>query len=106
MIVVVFRIRLNPGVESEFQERLDEMLKLAADAPGLVGLHAFSSDDGELAYVIEWDSEESLLAWRNSSEHLVAMREGREKFYASYSLQICEERRRIDFPGASASALG
>ena len=42
MIVVVFRIRLNPGVESEFSERLEEMLELAAkEATGLQGLKAF-----------------------------------------------------------------
>ena len=77
MIVVVFRIRLNPGVESEFYERLEEMLELASkEAPGLQGLKADKSDDGELAYVIEWDNEENLSAWRNHPVHPIAVGRG------------------------------
>ena len=99
MIVVVFRIRLNPGVESEFYERLEEMLELASkEATGLQGLKAFKSDDGELVYVIEWDNEENLSAWRKHPVHRIAMGEGQEKFYASYTIQICQEQRRSDFP--------
>ena len=99
MIVVVFRIRLNPGVESEFYERLEEMLELASkEATGLQGLKEFKSDDGELVYVIEWDNEENLSAWRKHPVHRIAMREGQEKFYASYTIQICQEQRRSEFP--------
>ncbi len=99
MIVVVFRIRLNPGAESEFYERLEEMLELASkEATGLQGLKAYKSDDGELLYVIEWDNEENLSAWRNHPVHRIAMGEGREKFYASYTIQICQEQRRSEFP--------
>ena len=99
MIVVVFRIRLNPGVESEFYERLEEMLELATnEAAGLQGIKAYKSDDGELVYVIEWDNEENLSAWRSHPLHRIAIREGREKFYASYTIQICEEQRRNEFP--------
>ena len=99
MIVVVFRIRLNPGLESEYNRRLDEMMKLASEeATGLLNVEEYKSEDGELAYIIEWDNEESLAAWRNHPLHRVAMTEGQQKFYASYRIQICEQQRRSDFP--------
>lgn len=99
MIVVVFRIRLKPGLESEYDQRLGEMMKLASEeAEGLLGIEEYRSDEGELAYVIEWENEESLAAWRDHPTHQIAMGEGREKFFASYRLQICEQQRRSDFP--------
>ena len=92
MVIVVFRMRLNPGIEDEYQRRLDDVMGIALkDADGLRRVMPYVAEDGEVCYILEWDNVESVKTWRNHPEHLVAMSEGKEKFYTTYNLQICEQ---------------
>ncbi len=67
------------------------MYELASKSPGLLSLRGYAEPGGEKAYIIEWDSEESLHGWRNHPVHQEAMKEGREKLYTWYSVQVCRE---------------
>ncbi len=65
--------------------------------PGLLGAKDFVADDGERVAIIEFDTREHLEAWRDHPQHLDAQRQGRERFYASYSIQICAVERGATF---------
>lgn len=105
MMVVVFRNRLNPEVpQEEYTKRVEEIYTLGSKMPGFTSLKAFTADDGEVAIIVEFDNEENLAAWRNHPEHLVAQQQGRARFYAEYTLQVCQEMRKSEFDQSSSSA--
>ena len=92
MVIVVFRMRLNPGIGDEYQLRFDEMMGIALeDASGLRRVTQYAAEDGESCYILEWDDEENVKSWRNYPAHLAAMSEGKEKFFATYNVQICKQ---------------
>jgi len=93
MIVTVFRSRLMPGLRDEYVALVDRMNELAATMPGYISHKGFFADDGERVTVVEFESEETLLAWRRHPEHIQAQRKGRELYYSEYHLQTCEVLR-------------
>ncbi len=97
MMVIVFRSRLRPGVDEEFEARSAEMFGYASEMPGFRSIKAYTAEDGESVGIVEFDSAEELEAWRQRPEHLEAQREGREKFFAEYRIQVCEVVRTSDF---------
>jgi heme-degrading monooxygenase HmoA len=101
--VIVFRSRLRPGVEAEYGRRADEIYALAEKMPGLISSRDYVAEDGERVAIVEFDTEEHLLAWRDHAEHRRAQAQGRESFYASYSIQICRVERASTFDGATGA---
>jgi len=101
--VVVFRTRLRPGVEEEYGRRGEEIYALARQTPGLISAKDFVAEDGERVSVIEFDTEAHLLAWRDQAEHRRAQAQGRESFYAAYSIQICKVERSSAFDRTAGS---
>jgi heme-degrading monooxygenase HmoA len=97
MIVTVFRSRLMPGVRDDYVTLVDRMIELAATMPGYISHKGFFADDGERVTIVEFESEEAQRAWRMHPEHREAQRKGREIYYASYSIQVCELKREAKF---------
>ena len=102
MVVAVFRSRLRPEHAGEFQDLADEMLELAASMPGFISYKCYTSEDGERASIVEFESAECLRAWREHPEHRQAQRIGRERFYVEYSLHVCEPIRSSRFERATS----
>ncbi len=65
--------------------------------PGFVSFDAYTDASGKRVSIIEFESEETLRAWRDHPEHLEAQRLGREAFYSEYSLEVCEKQRDAHF---------
>ena len=97
MIVTVFRSRLMPGVREDYVTLVDRMIELAAGMPGYISHKGFFADDGERVTIVEFESEEAQRAWRMHPEHRDAQRKGREIYYQSYSVQVCEVKRESKF---------
>ena len=89
-IVTVFRSRLRPESGAEYHETAERMLELARTMPGFVDFTSFEADDGERVSVITFDSWAAQRAWRDHPEHRAAQQIGRERFYASYDISVCE----------------
>ena len=98
MIVVVFRSRLKPGVEQEIEPLGARMYELASRMPGFVSYRDYQAADGEAVTVVEFESAETLKAWREHPEHLAAQAAGRERFFESYRIQVCRVERDYAFP--------
>jgi heme-degrading monooxygenase HmoA len=100
MVIVVIRTQLRADADVTAYEtagaRMDELVRAM---PGFVSAKDFASDDGDHISLVTFDSLEALAAWRNQPEHLEVQRRGREEFYASYSVQVCEVVRAYSFPG-------
>ena len=96
-VVTVFRSRLMPGVQEEYVALVEQIRQLVVKMPGYISHKGFWADDGERVTIVEFESEETQRAWRMHPEHRDAQRKGRETYYESYSVQICEVKRQSKF---------
>lgn len=97
MVLTVFRSRVRPEEADAFNALADEMMSLAQSMPGFRSYEVFVSQSGERASLIEFETAEELQAWREHPRHVAAQREGRDRFYESYSLQVCQPIRESEF---------
>ncbi|MFY9561672.1 MAG: antibiotic biosynthesis monooxygenase [Terriglobales bacterium] len=88
MIIVLFRSRLTPAARKGYSEMAEQMSKLAKASPGFVAEKSFTAEDGERLTVVWWQDEDILKRWRNNTQHLVAQRVGRDKWYEYYKLEV------------------
>ncbi len=89
--VVIFRSRLSPDDEG-YADMAERMVELARRQPGFLGVESVR-DGAEAVTLSYWASREAIEAWRSHPEHQVAMRLGRERWYARYSLEVAEVDR-------------
>ena len=91
MVVVTFRNRFAPGTDQqEYGQRAGKLFEIVSAMPGFRGIRSYAAEDGEQLSLIEFDSHESLAAWRDHAEHRIAQELGKQKYYSEYHLQICE----------------
>ena len=101
--VIIFRNRLRPGIEDEYGATGERMYALGSAMPGFLSSKDFVAEDGERLTIVEFESDETLAAWRNHPEHQRAQASGRERWYAEYHIQICEVLRSSDFDAATGT---
>jgi len=65
------------------------MYELATAMPGFISYKDFAAGDGEGVSIVEFESLETLAAWREHPEHLEAQRLGREQFFDAYQIDVC-----------------
>ena len=97
-VLTVFRSRLREENVDEYRATASRMEDLARAMPGFVDFKTFSADDGERVSIIVFDSLEHQAAWRRHAEHVEAQRLGRDRYYASYDISVCEVVRRSAWP--------
>lgn len=95
--ITVFRNRLRADAGSDYGEVALRMRELAQSMPGYLSFKTFTADDGERVSLVEFDSLESLLAWKNHPEHHMAQERGRDAYYSEYSVQSAEIAREYRF---------
>ena len=96
MFVVIFRARANQ-LDHEYAQVAQRMRRLALAEFGCVEFDAVTEGTNEIA-LSYWHDEESIRAWKLQAEHVIAQELGRERWYESYTVQICEIRRQYQFP--------
>jgi len=97
-IVTVFRSRLRPESATQYHETAQRMLELAQEMPGFVDFKGFTADDGERVSLITFASLETHRAWRDHPDHRIAQQMGRDRFYVSYDISVCELVSESHFP--------
>lgn len=91
-IVTVFRSRLRDDVDDRYEPTAAEMERLGRAMPGFVDVKFFTADDGERLALTTFADADSQRAWRTQVDHLAAQQAGRDHWYESYTLQVCECR--------------
>jgi heme-degrading monooxygenase HmoA len=95
---VVFTSIRSDAYDDGYATTSTEMARLAAVQSGYLGIES-ARDQGGLGITVSyWETLESIRAWKNQVDHLVAQRLGREKWYRAYALRICKVERAYDFP--------
>jgi heme-degrading monooxygenase HmoA len=99
MVFVVFRSRWRPDADQALAERLGQrMHELATAMPGFVSYKDFANqEDGEQLTHVEFEDDESLLAWRNHPEHLAAQEAARRHLFSAYEITVGHAVRRYRF---------
>lgn len=95
MVVVVFRARLKAGIGKDYEET--DAAALAATMPGFVSYMPCTSANGEDVAIIEFESHESVAAWKAHPEHREAQRLGRERWFTEYRITVCDAVRDYSF---------
>ena len=100
MVVIVFRSRVRGGVDEELGRVGARMYELASSMPGFLSYKDFAAEDGENVTIVEFESLETLAAWREHPEHKVVQGRGRTEFFSEYHIQVCTPVRDYRFSQA------
>ncbi|MCW2649864.1 MAG: antibiotic biosynthesis monooxygenase [Mycobacterium sp.] len=98
MVIVVFRSRLRLDADLAALEAVGaRMYELGTAMPGFVDYKEFAAEDGETLTLVEFETEEKLLAWRNHPEHVEVQARARAEFFTEYAITVSEMRRAYHF---------
>ncbi len=86
---------LRTDVEDGYAEMADEMVRLAEKQPGYLGHE--SVRDGLGITISYWESTEAIKNWKANTDHLIAQKYGREKWYSAYKTRIALVERDYGF---------
>lgn len=105
MVITIFRSRLRPEHQEEYaqwEKRIDD---IAVTMPGFISIKTFTAEDGERVSIVEFESEETVRAWREQVDHRQAQELGRKLFYSEYHIQVCQVIRDYSFPKKTGAPL-
>ena len=89
---VIFSSQRTEG-EGGYGAVADRMEELAAQQPGFLGVESARGSDGFGITVSYWKDEESIRAWKQNAEHLVAQFRGRTEWYSGFQLRVARVER-------------
>ncbi len=78
-----------------YEDTAERMVKLAAQQDGYLGHE--SAREGLGITVSYWTSLDAIRAWKMNTEHLLAQKHGRDRWYQSYKTRICKVERDYGF---------
>ena len=85
---------IRTDVDEGYAETAQQMMELAAQQPGFLGVE--SARDGLGITVSYWESHEAIRNWRNNAAHTLARSKGREHWYEACKTRICLVERDYD----------
>jgi len=81
--------------DPEYHRTADRMLELAQNQEGFLGFES-AREHAEIT-ISYWKDLDSIRAWKNNSEHLVAQERGKNEWYSSYMTRIAKVERDYGF---------
>ena len=97
MWVVIFRAKIRT-TDDEYSRVAGRLRDLALSQFGCLQFVAVNEGRDEVA-LSYWPSEESIRAWKQNSEHVLAQELGRARWYESYIVQVASIQREYHWPG-------
>ena len=74
------------------------MVDLAQHQPGFLGIETTRGADGLGMTVSYWKDEASIQAWKAQSQHMLAQKNGIERWYSHYELRVAKIERAYSGP--------
>lgn len=96
MFAVIFKAKVGKQ-DKDYLDMVAVMRELAFSKYGCLDFIAVSEGDQEIA-ISYWESEQDIQRWHSDSQHAVAQKFGKEKWYQSYVVEVVEIQRRYSFP--------
>jgi heme-degrading monooxygenase HmoA len=98
-VVTLFWSRFRDDIdESAYRDDADRIHALAQSAPGFISIKTYRAEDGERLSVVMFESEAQQADFRKLAEHRAAQQRGRDTYYQSYRLMVCEPVRDYGWP--------
>lgn len=94
--VVTFSSQRTDG-DDGYGDMADDMIKLAAQQPGYLGIESARDAEGFGITNSYWADEASIIAWKRVADHLTAQKRGREKWYERYMTRVALVERAYGF---------
>jgi heme-degrading monooxygenase HmoA len=94
---VIFTAQRTAG-DNGYEAMADAMMTLALKQPGCLGAESARGPSGLGITVAYFTDEVAIRAWKQNSEHLVAQRRGKERWYSHYELRIAKVERAYSGP--------
>lgn len=86
---------VRTDLEEGYSEMADEMVRLAELQPGYLGHESVREELGiTISY---WANTEAIKRWKSNTDHLLAQKYGREKWYSAYKTRIALVERDYGF---------
>ena len=100
---VIFTSRHTGDDPAAYDAEAARMEELAAQQPGYRGIETARGADGIGITVSYWDSDHDARAWKQQSEHLLAQRHGRERWYSWYRVRVATVEREYTYDRTDVS---
>jgi len=81
--------------DSAYDEMADRMVQLAKTQKGFLGIESARNDLG--ITVSYWENLEAIQRWKRHSEHMMAQKFGKTKWYESYKVRIAKVEKEYSF---------
>ena len=91
---VIFTSHRTAG-DNGYGKMADKMVELAKKQPGFLGVESARESLG--ITVSYWENLESIKEWKQNTEHLIAQKEGKNKWYAEFKVRISKVERDYGF---------
>ncbi len=88
MIVGVFKYRVNPDFQEEFENLYGQMAGHIAKIKGYNGHKVYQGDDGENVLVVEFEDDAAFEAWDTHMEHKKAKERGKAEVFDAYDVSV------------------
>ena len=95
MFAVIFKAVVAEQDE-KYGQTVDKMRTLAFEKYACLDFISYTEGKREIA-ISYWESEESIVNWKNDAEHLLAQELGRAQWYESYDVEVLEVKRHYSF---------
>lgn len=89
---VTFAAQLSDDRDG-YDETANRMVTSAQSMPGFLGIETTRDEQGFGITISYWESEEAVKNWRDNSEHTLARKNGRNKWYTNYTLRVAKVER-------------
>jgi heme-degrading monooxygenase HmoA len=86
---VLFSSVRTPADAEGYAAMAEQMIRLAAEQPGFLGVESVRDSDGIGITISYWDSLEAIERLGQHAEHRLARQLGRKRWYETFRLRIC-----------------
>ncbi|SFT53780.1 Heme-degrading monooxygenase HmoA [Algoriphagus locisalis] len=86
---------IRTEIEEGYAETALEMVRLAEKQEGYLGHE--SVRDGLGITISYWKNLDSIRSWKQQTDHIIAQKMGRKKWYSAYKTRICLVERDYEF---------
>lgn len=98
MAIIIIRAQARPDFEREVAQLLDAARTFAAGSSGFMAFNQYR-DNNEIAVLLEFESHETLAAWRDHPDNIATQGTGRDRLFQRYRIQVCDIVREYEFSG-------
>ncbi len=96
-VAAIFVSQRNDFGPDGYERAADQMMELAAQQPGYIGVYSTRDTAGLGITASYWLDEASARAWHDHPEHSTIREQGRGKWYDWYDLHVAKVTRSYDW---------